>query len=65
MTSLHISAEAYERMLRDEGIITLVEERDRLKDRNLKLEQEHKVNVRRITALTSTIAALHLIGGGK
>lgn len=60
---LTISREAYERMLADQGIATLEAERKSLADKNASLELQIKENKRKITALTSTIAALHLVKG--
>lgn len=57
---LTISREAYERMLADQGIATLEQERKALADKNASLELQIKENKRKITALTSTIMALHL-----
>lgn len=61
MTTVSISRQGYEQMLRDEGIAVMCEERRALKERNALLESEIKQNTRKIVALTSTIAALQLM----
>lgn len=55
-----ISAEAYRQMLDDQGIAVLEEERKRLGQKRTLLEAEMKQTNRKITAITSTIAALQL-----
>lgn len=55
-----ISAEAYRQMLNDQGIAVLDEERQALHEHKLQLEAELKQVNRKITAISSTIAALHL-----
>lgn len=57
---LCISAESYEQMLHDQGIAVLDEERRALHQRRTLLEAEMRQIDRKITALTSTIAALHI-----
>ena len=62
---VHLSARSYERMLKDEGIAVMEEERRRLSLQNQMLESDIRANNRNITALTSTIAALQLVDSWK
>lgn len=57
---LHISAKAYEQMLNDQGIAVLDEERQALHHQKTQLEARLKQINRKIVAISSTIAALHL-----
>lgn len=63
METVLISRAAYGQMLQDQGIAVLAEERKTLKNRNDLLAAEMRANARKITALTSTIAALQLHQG--